>query len=223
LGLFTAWNLVALGSVAALLGAVAILVPLAVGALQFAIREGRRDILIRLSVAPLAAAILFAWVIGAFLGLGGHWAPAPWAIVGDWTGTADWPSVQARWVFGSLTGVLAVSLLITSSIAVYQAIQRTRFDEFRFTIQHRLIAVHPLQIARIPGIVTVAAMSIMTVGVLAWGIIANLHATTAFHEYFGPMHTTAFASWIGSLCVFTASSVVSLHSLSSLLPQMGEE
>jgi hypothetical protein len=82
LGLFTAWNLVALGSVAALLGA-----------LQFAIREGRRDILIRLSVAPLAAAILFAWVIGAFLGLGGRWAPAPWAIVGDWTATADWPSV----------------------------------------------------------------------------------------------------------------------------------
>jgi hypothetical protein len=93
LGLFTAWNLVALGSVAALLGAIAILVPLAVGALQFAIREGRRDILIRLSVAPLAAAILFAWVIGAFLGLGGRWAPAPWAIVGDWTATADWPSV----------------------------------------------------------------------------------------------------------------------------------
>jgi hypothetical protein len=55
--------------------------------------EGRRDILIRLAVAPLAAAILFAWVIGAFLGLGGRWAPAPWAIVGDWTATADWPSV----------------------------------------------------------------------------------------------------------------------------------
>src|ERR1035438_700904 len=62
-GLFTAWNLVALGSVAALLGAIAILVPLAVGALKFAIREGRGDILIRPSVAPLAAAILFAWVI----------------------------------------------------------------------------------------------------------------------------------------------------------------
>jgi hypothetical protein len=169
-----------------------------------------------------SGAILFAWVIGAFLGLGGHGTPAPWDIVGDWTATADWPSVQVRWVFGSLTGVLAVSLLIISSIAVNQAIQRTRFDEFRFTIQHRLIAVHPLRIARIPGIVTVAAMSIMTVGVLAWGLIANLQATTAVHEYSGPMHTTTFASWIGSLCVFTASSVVSLHSLSSLLPPVGE-
>jgi hypothetical protein len=92
----------------------------------------------------------------------------------------------------------------------------------RLTILHWLIAVHPLRIARIPGIFTVAAMSIMTVGVLAWGLLANLHATTAFHEYFGPMHTTAFAPWIGILCVLTASSVVSLRSLSSLLPPVGE-
>ncbi len=217
LGLSAAWNVVALGSLLALTGAIAMLVPLVFGALRFALSEKRRDILIRLLVAPLAAGILSAWVIGASFVLGGHWAPAPWAILGDWTASADWPSLQVRWVLGSFTAALAVFLLIVSSISVYQAIQRTRFDEMRFTVLRRLIAIHPLRFARIPGMVMTAAMSVMTVGVLAWGLIANLDATAAFHSYFGPMHTTAFASWIASMCVFAASSVVALRTFSSLL------
>ncbi len=217
LGLSAAWNLVALSSVFALMGAFAMLIPLIVGALRFALSQRRRDILIRLLVAPGAAVILFTWVIGGAFVLGGHWAPAPWAILGDWTPSPDWPSLQVRWVLGSFTAALAVFLLIASSISVYQAIQRTQFDEMRFTVLHRLIAVRPLQFARIPGIVTTVAISAMTVGVLAWGLIANLDATAAFHAYFGPLHTTAFVSWIGSACVFVASSIVVLRSSSSLV------
>jgi len=217
LGLSTAWNVVALGSVVALMGAMAMLVPLVVGAVRFALSAKRRDIVIRLLVAPSAAGILAAWVIGAAFLLGGHWAPAPWAILGDWTASADWPPLQVRWVLGSFTAVLAVCLLIASSIGIYQAIQRSRFEEMRFTVLRRLVAVHPLRVARIPGMVTTAAMSVMTVGVIAWGFIANLDASAAFHAYFGPMHTTAFASWIGSVCVFAAASVVALRTSSSLL------
>ena len=66
-GLSAAWNLVEVGSVAAILGVIPIAIPLTMGALQFAIREGRQDILIRLSVAPVSASIMAAWAIGAFL------------------------------------------------------------------------------------------------------------------------------------------------------------
>ena len=216
-GLSTAWNVVALGSVIALLGAVAMLVPLVLGSMRFALSQKRRDILIRLLVAPLAAGLLAAWVIGGSLVFGGHWAPAPWAILGDWTPSADWPSLHTRWVLGSFTAALAVLLLIATSIGAYQAIQRTRFDEIRFTIFSRALAIHPLRAARIPGIVITAAMAIMTVGVLAWGVIASQGETAAFHSYFGPLHTTAFMSWCGSALVFTASSIVALRTSSSLL------
>ncbi len=221
-GLSAAWKVVALGSIVALMGAVAMLVPLMAGALRFAILEKRRDILLRLLASPLAAGILAGWVIGAFFVLGGHWAPAPWAIAGDWTASADWPSLPLRWVLGSCTAALAVFLLIASSISIYQAIQRTRFHEMRFTVLHRIIAIHPLRLARVPALVTTAAMAAMTVGVLVWGLIANLDASTAFHEYSGPMHTTAFASWIGSACVFAASSIVALRKSSSLFKPLGE-
>jgi hypothetical protein len=222
LGLSTAWKVVALGSVVALMGAIAMFVPLVVGELRFALSANRRDILIRLLVAPLAAGILAAWVTGGLFVLGGHWAPAPWAIIGDWTAPADWPSLQVRWIFGSSTAALAVFLLIACSIGVYQAIQRTQFAEMRFTVLHRIVAIHPLRLARIPGMVTTAAMAVMTLGVLAWGLIANLQATAAFHTYSGPMHTTVFTSWTGSLFVFAVSSVVALRSSSSLRKPAGE-
>lgn len=222
LGLSAAWNVVALGSVVALIGAIAMLVPLVVGALRFALSEKRRDILLRLLVAPSAAGILAAWVTSASIVLGGHWAPVPWAILGDWAASADWPPLQMRWMLGTFTAVFAVFLLIASSVSVYQAIQRTRFDEMRFTIRHRLIAVHPLRFARVPGLLTTVAMLLMTIGVLAWGLIANLHATAAFHSFFGPMHTTAFASWIGSACVFAISSIIALRASSLLFKPTAE-
>jgi hypothetical protein len=215
-GLSTAWNVVELGSVIALLSAIAMFIPLAAGALRFAISSGRRDILIRLLVTPLAAGILAVWVIGGLFVLGGHWAPVPWAILGDWTAPADWPPLQLRWIFGSLTAALAAFLMIACSIGVYQAIQRTQFAEVRFTAWHRIVAIHPLRLAKIPGMITTTAMAVMTLGVLAWGLIANLQATAAFHSYSGPMRTTAFTSWTGSLCVFAVSSVVALCASSSL-------
>jgi hypothetical protein len=68
----------------------------------------------------------------------------------------------------------------------------------------------------------IAAILFMTVGVFAWGLIANMHSTTAFHGYSGPMHTTAFALWMGTLCVFAASNIIALRSLSPLLTPVAE-
>jgi hypothetical protein len=220
--LSTAWNVVELGSVVALLGAITMALPLVVGALRFALREKRRDILTRLLVLPAAAGILAAWVIGVSFHSGGHWAPAPWAIVGDWTASADWPSLHVRWVLGSFSTVLAIALLTGSSISLFQAIQRTRFEEMRFSVLNRLLVIHPVRFARVPGMITTAAIVAMTAGVLSWGFIANSSASAAFHGYYGPMHTTAFASWVGSVCVFGGSSVVALRTSSSLLKSARE-
>jgi len=221
-GLSTAWNVVAFGSVAALLGAIAMLVPLAIGAFRFALREKRRDVLFRLLAPPLAAGLLAAWVIGAFVFLGKHWAPLPWAVLGDFAAPADWPSLPVRWLFAGLTSALAAALLAVSSIGMYQAIQRTRFLPLRFTLFHRPFTIHPLRFARIPGMILTAAMAVMTLGVLAWGLAANLNATSAFRAYSGPMHTTAIASWMGSICVFAAASAIALRSVPSLVKPAGE-
>lgn len=221
-GLSTAWNVVAMGSVAALLGALAMLVPLAFGAMRFALREKRGDVLLRLLAAPMAAAVLAAWVIGAFLFLGKHWVPLPWAVLGDFAAPANWPSLPVRWIFAGLTSALTAALIAASSIGMYQAIQRTRFDQLRFTLFQRAFTVHPLRLARIPGMVLTAAMAVMTLGVLAWGLAANLNAASAFRAYCGPMHTTAIASWMGSICVFAAASVIALRSVPSLLKPAGE-
>jgi hypothetical protein len=220
-GLSAAWTVIELGSIAALGGAIAMLLPLLAAALRFALKEKRGDILLRLLAAPAAVAIFVAWMAGAFFALGEHWAPAPWAIAGDWTAAANWPPVQVRWMVGSITAGLALLLLITASMCVYQAIARTRFEGVQFTVLRGQVTVDSLQWARIPGMVTAVAMLVMTVGVLAWGVIANLDATVAFHGYFGPLHTTAFVSWVGSLCVFALSSVIALRMLPGLRTQAG--
>lgn len=219
--LSAAWTMIELGSVAALAGAIAMLLPLLAAVLRFALREKRRDILLRLLAAPAGVAIFVAWMAGAFFTLGGHWAPAPWAIAGDWTASADWPPLQMRWAMGSITAGLALVLLVATSICVYQAIGRTRFEGVQFTVLRGRVTVDPLRWARIPGMVTAVAMLVMTVGVLAWGAIANLDAAVAFHGYFGPMHTTAFVSWAGSLCVFALSSAVAVRMLPALHNQAG--
>ena len=219
--LSAAWTMIEMGSIVALAGAIAMLLPLLAAALRFALSEKRSDILLRLLAAPAAAAVFDAWMAGAFFALGGHWAPAPWAIVGDWTASADWPSLQVRWMVGSITAGLALLLLMATSICVYQAIERTRFEGVRFTVLRGQVTFDPLRWARVPGMVTAVAMLVMTVGVLAWGVIANLDAAVAFHGYFGPLHTTAFVSWAGSLCVFALSSVIAARMLPALRTQPG--
>lgn len=219
--LSAAWTMIEVGSIVALVGAIAMLLPLLASALRFALKEKRGDILLRLLAAPAAVAVFVAWMAGAFFALGGHWAPAPWAIAGDWTASADWPSLQVRWMVGSITAGLALLLLMATSICVYQAIERTRFDGVQFTLLRGRVTFNPLGWARVPGMVTAVAMLVMTVGVLAWGVIANLDAAVAFHGYFGPLHTTAFVSWAGSLCVFALSSVIAARMLPALRTQPG--
>jgi len=130
-------------------------------------------------------------------------------------------SLQARWLFGGLTSALAAALLAVSSIGVYQAIQRTRFDQLR----SRFFIGHSRYIAAFcpdPRHGSNRGNGRHDLGVFAWGLAANLNATSAFHAYSGPMHSTAFASWMGSICVFAAASVIALRTAPSLLTPAGE-
>jgi hypothetical protein len=220
LGMSIAWDLIALGSLAALAGAVAMSAPLVIASFSYALHRHRRDILIRLLVGPLAACLFVAWLAGAFFILGAHWAPAPWAIAGDWNPSAAWPPLHTRWIAGSITAFLAITLLTATCVSLYQAIQRTPFDELRLTVRPRLLArllaTDPLQVAKLPAIVTVLSICAMTLGILLWGVLAWIHVPSAFQSYFGPLHTTAFASWLSSTVIFAAASAVALRMSSTL-------
>lgn len=215
IGMALAWYLIALGSLAALAGAAAMSAPLVITAFASAFQRHRRDILTRLLVGPLAACLLVAWVVGGFFILGGHWAPVPWDISGDWTPRASWPSLHTRWIAGSSTAVLATILLCVTCISLYQAIERTPFDELRLTVRHRWLA-DPLRLARLPALVTIISICAMTFGVLTWGLLAFIHVPATLLSYFGPLHTTALASWLASAAVFVTASAITLRMSSTL-------
>ncbi|HXS11500.1 MAG TPA: hypothetical protein VN734_02250 [Acidobacteriaceae bacterium] len=215
IGMALAWYLIALGSLAALAGAAAMSAPLVIASVTSAFQRHRRDILARLLVGPLAACLLVAWVVGGFFILGGHWAPVPWDISGDWIPSAAWPPLHTRWIAGSITAFLAITLLIATSISLYQAIQRTPFDELRLTVRHRWLA-DPLRLAKLPALVTVTSICAMTLGVLAWGLLACIHVPSTLLSYLGPLHTTALASWLASAAVFVAASAITLRMSSAL-------
>lgn len=215
IGMSLAWYLIALGSLAALAGAAALAAPLVLGAFTYAFQRRRRDILVRLLVGPLAACLLAAWVVGGFFIFGGHWAPVPWAISGDWTAPAAWPPLHIRWIAGSITAVLATILLTATCISLYQAIKRTPFDELQLTFPHRWFAA-PLRFAKLPAIITAVSICAMTLGVLAWGVLAFIHVPSTLLSYLGPLHTTALASWLASAAVFVVASMVTIRMSSTL-------
>jgi hypothetical protein len=185
IGMALAWYLIALGSLAALAGAAAMSAPLVIASITSAFQRHRRDILARLLVGPIGACLFLAWVVGGFFILGGHWAPVPWDISGDWIPSAAWPSLHTRWIAGSITAFLAIILLTATCISFYQAIQRTPFDQLHLTFRHRWLA-DPLRLAKLPALVTVISICAMTLGVLTWGLLACIHVPSTLLSYFAP-------------------------------------
>lgn len=100
-------------------------------------------------------------------------------------------------------------------ISLYQAIQRTPFDELHLTFRHRWLA-DPLRLAKLPALVTVISICAMTLGVLTWGLLACIHVPSTLLSYFGPLHTTALVSWLASAAVFIAASAITLPMSSTL-------
>lgn len=140
-----AYDAVAVGSVVSLLAVLAGGLPIAWEALRFAFANGRRDILARFAVPPLALAVIVGYfLLVVFLHIGGTAATTIHA--------------PAR-IFG--VGALVVIFLagaVASTIAVLDAIARSDIAErfFRFSL--------------LAGVLATVAMLCMLLATAAWSI-----------------------------------------------------
>lgn len=199
--LFAWWNLVAAGSLAALVAAVALGLPALWAMVRFARSARRRDILARLAFPPCAAALILVWITAVVMKTG--WAPLFWDLMGQ---------PASRWALSSVTLVLFVVGLLGSAISLRQAIQRVSLSDQHLTLFGWRVSIRFLQLAKIPALMLAGSIVVMAVGVTGWGLLADQYATAAFHArdggFFGAPN---IVSWIGSLALFVAAAVTALR------------
>lgn len=214
------WNIVAGGSLLAFFAMLAGGVPLVLAMLRFAKTAGRRDILARLLFPPLGGMVVFAWFGAVLVWTGGHWAPMPWAIVGDGPG---WPDLTNRWILGTMTLVLLGITLAGSAICFAQLMRRTEFGKEPLVFLGKMLKIGPLQLARLPAVVLAGAIVVMAAAVFGWGFLANQYATGDFHEHGGGvLATTTFSSWMLSLALFVAAALTAIRGARSILAAPAE-
>jgi hypothetical protein len=207
LALSICWRILAWGSVLALAAATAAALPVAWAMCRYAYTRGRWDIAARLAFPPCAGLVLIAWIAAGATWSGGHWAPLPWDIAGDWPVPANWPPSQTRWVLGSVTFVLMVAALAGSAVAITQAIDRSELG-------HR----HLTTFTKLPTVVLAGSIVLMAGGVLGWGLFANQYAPAVFHARFGGLFgSTSFVSWVTSLTLFIAAAGTALRGARSAI------
>src|SRR5439155_1697764 len=118
------WRILASGSALALAAASAAAIPVAWTILGDAYRGARWDVGARLAFPFIAGLVIVVWIAAGTVWSGGHWAPLPWDIAGDWPVPASWPSPRTRWALGSVTFGLMFAGLAGSALAIKQAIDR---------------------------------------------------------------------------------------------------
>ena len=219
-GMSFSWAIIEIGSILALIGASAIGLPLVFGMARSAWQHRRHDILRRLLFPVCAAGVLVLWGVVGLLYSHGKWVPSPWAVTGDWVAPAAWPSLTARWFFGSVTVLLAAIFLIGSLISLQQALHRAD-DEDSPVLGWGRSVMERGGVTRIAaGVVAFSAVA-MSLAVLGWGLIAQAAAPTIFNSHFGVLNSTAIVSWVLSLSLFTISSAIAVRGYRNLTGPTG--
>ena len=90
-----AWDVLAVAAI--LCGAVVALIAIRLycSIIAYAWKNRRLDIFACLATPFLGIGALVLWVAGCMVFAHGHWAPSPWAILGNGTASSFWPSLQA--------------------------------------------------------------------------------------------------------------------------------
>lgn len=184
-------------------------IPLVWSAIHYAVRDHRRDILIRLALPWIAAFFLVGWVVAVLAWTGGHWGASPWAVTASQTG---WPTPGFRWLSGSVSAFLLVLLFAGTATGISQALHRSEFRELRIAFPGAELHMDPLRFAAWLAPCAVAGFAMMFVTVALWGISASRIASEALHAHYGPLGLTSFATWLGSLVLFGCATWLSVSS-----------
>jgi hypothetical protein len=201
--LLASFLMVARASFVAFAAVVAIAVPVTRSMLRDAFTTRRWDVVRRVAVPFGAAGVTLAWMTAAGLWAharwGGPWVPTPWDVVGDWDQPAGWPPLPVRLALSSVTFGLLVAGLVGSAISVGQAIQRSdlsRLSPFWF---------------KATSVALAGAITVMAVGVLEWGWLAEQYEPTTFLARYGSFGLLNLASWLASVMLFLASAAIAVR------------
>ena len=194
------WMIIEAGSLLGVAAVASAGVPLLIAMFKQAQGERRRQLFRRLLILFAAAAIPFLWMGAVLLLNGGHWAPMPWAITGDWMPASNWPSLTTRWIFGTTTLVLLLAAGCASAIGFDRMVQLAAFPN----LQHRRFRVSILVLA--------IALNVMAAGTGLWGLFANQYSAAIFHAKFGGLlNLSTFSSWLLSFTLFVSAAGVAIR------------
>jgi hypothetical protein len=201
--LLASFLVVARASFVALAAVVAIAIPVTLSMLRDAFTTRRWDVVRHVAVPFGAAATTLAWMAAAGLWAharwGGPWVPTPWDVVGDWDAPAGWPPLLVRLALSSVTLGLLVAGLVGSAISVGHAIQRSDLSRLRpFWFKATSVAL-------------AGAITVMAVGVLGWGWLAEQYEPTAFLARDGLFGLLSLGSWLASAMLFLASAAIAVR------------
>lgn len=200
------WTAIEIGS--AIAGVIIVLagLPLAGSMLRYAVREHRRDLLLRMAFPFAAALVLLAWLIAVLACTDGRWAASPWAVA---FARPEWPSESFRWITGLVSAALLTFGFAGAAVAVAQAVRRSEYPPLRIPTPGGLIELEPLRFAGWLLRWAAIGFALMLLGTVAFGWMAGHQAASAFQSHIGPLGLTAASSWMLSVILFGCAAAVS--------------
>lgn len=193
---------VALGSFVAFAAVIAIALPAVLGILRTAFVERRGEVVARVSVPFVSAAIVTVWIALAATWAhgrwGGAWVPTPWDVNAA-IQPIGWPPVRTRLILSSITFALLAIGWLASGVSVAQAIRRTDLSHYSDR-WFRTIAI-----------LFAGSTLVMTIGILTWGWLAERYSPGVFHAGDGLLIDVSMArAWLASAVGFVLSATIAV-------------
>ena len=180
--------------------------PVASSLALYAARARRWGVYLRLATPFLLALALVSWVASALVVTKGHWAASPWAVTFSHSG---WPSQHVRWITGSISAVLMVTVCLASAACIAKFVRTSDLPELRIGLPGIRIQVSPLSFAGALAPLVSAGIFLMLAGTVLWGCSAMHFSEMVFRGTRGPLGLPGLASWILSTVLFALASAIS--------------
>jgi len=202
------WWVMAAGSVLAAAGLVVAVVPVLSAIARLAWAGRRRDIGLRLALAPGALMAALLWIVVVVART--HWAPLPWGVTGDWLAPANWPPLKVRWELCWVT----LALLAGGGIACAMSLRQAMALLESLPQKHALPALKRLSRHRMRkfGLPICMATLCTIAGAVVGGVLADSYSPGAAQARFGFLASTALVSWLASIGLLVASAAAALGS-----------